>query len=57
MSEHKLNLSEAVRLAKRKRVNEINRIRQMPPQVYLLPGKSNIGRNKAKRMRRGNEQV
>ncbi len=53
MGQSKLKLSEDERGAIRKRVNEINRQpKSMPPKMHLPPGKSNIGRNKAKALKK-----
>lgn len=44
MSESKLNLSEAVRLAKRKRVNEINDLKKSAPAVLKVAVKKQKNR-------------
>ncbi len=50
MSEHKLNLPEETRLKLREWWSKQKRHYKTTPGSYLIPGKSNIGRNKAKRL-------
>lgn len=62
MSESKLNLSEEVRTQRREKFNTMktqkyeDKILKLRYHVYLLAGKSNIGRNRAKRLKVSNEE-
>jgi hypothetical protein len=52
MGQHKLQLSEDIRTEERNKFDEIRDITASLPLIYLEPGRSNIGRNKAKRARK-----
>lgn len=58
MGQHKLNLSAEKRTDARNRFNAIKKIKPPKPSeypIYLPIGNSNIGRNKAKRVKRMKE--